>query len=366
MSVPFLNLKAPYEDLAEELDLVYKKVMESGWYVLGKEVQLFEQEFAHYCQASSCVGVANGLDALHLILRALDIGVGDEVIVPSHTFIATWLAVSQVGAIVVPIEPEQDGFNLDPYLIEEAITDRTRAIIAVHLYGHPADMDPIFALAESYQLKVIEDAAQAHGALYKGQKVGALGHAAGFSFYPGKNLGAFGDGGAVVTNDNGLAGRVQALGNYGARVKYIHEVEGGNSRLDEMQAAFLRVKLTRLDAWNKKRQVIAKRYIGALVGTDGLGLPSVKEWAEPVWHLFVITHPHRDALQKHLQRLGIGTLIHYPRPSHLSGAYAGMGFLKGQFPLAEKLANTVLSLPIGPHMRDAEVEQVIEGVASFS
>lgn len=351
-------------ELSSELDAVYKRVMDSGWYILGQELQSFEGEFANYCGADHCIGVANGLDALHLILKGYEIGAADEVIVPSHTFIATWLAISAVGATPIPVEPEEGGYNIDPGLIENAITERTKAIIPVHIYGHPVDMDPIMELAKRYNLKVIEDAAQAHGALYKGRRVGSLGHAAGFSFYPGKNLGAFGDGGAVITKNAVLADKIRGLANYGSRVKYNHATVGYNSRLDEIQAALLRVKLKRLDTWNWRRQDIARRYIDTLKNTSYVTLPTIKSWAKPVWHLFVVTHPQRDKLQRHFLKHGIKTLIHYPVPPHLAGAYSELG-LKGSLPIAEAYANQVLSLPIGPHMNEIEVTKVIEAFASF-
>ncbi len=361
MKVPFLDLRAPYLELEEELDAAYRRVMGSGWYVLGREVEAFEEEFAAYCEAEHCVGVANGLDALHLILRACGIGEGDEVIVPSNTYIATWLAVSYAGATPVPVEPDEGTYNLDPELIEAAITPRTRAVIAVHLYGQPAEMDAINEVAGRHGLKVIEDAAQAHGARYKGRRAGSLGDAAGFSFYPGKNLGAFGDGGAVVTDDAELADRVRVLRNYGSRVKYHNEVKGFNSRLDELQAALLRVKLAKLDEWNARRQTVAARYLEALGEESDLTLPSVPGWAEPVWHLFVVRHPEREALQRHLADMGIGTLVHYPVPPHLSEAYAGEGWLPEDFPVAEALAGDVLSLPMGPHL-EPEAAELVAGI----
>ncbi len=332
--------------------------MDSGWYLLGTEVKSFEEEFANYCDAKFCIGVGNGLDALHLILRALGIGLGDEVIVPSHTFIATWLAVSYSGATPIPVEPDSRTYNLDSALLEAAITPRTKAIMPVHLYGQPADMDPINEIARRHNLKVIEDSAQAQGARYKGRMTGSLGDAAGHSFYPGKNLGAFADAGAVTTNDPELAGRVRMLLNYGSKEKYRHEVLGINSRMDELQAAFLRIKLNHLDEWNARRCSIASAYLeGFNSGIEKLKsniiLPYVPSWAEPVWHLFVIRHPQRDLLQKHLADNGIGTLIHYPVPPHLSRAYADLNSDicdQRSLPLAEQLANTVLSLPIGPHL----------------
>ncbi|MFO1431414.1 MAG: DegT/DnrJ/EryC1/StrS family aminotransferase [Candidatus Competibacteraceae bacterium] len=357
--VPFLDLKSPHLKLYPELETAFKRVVQSGWYILGQEVEAFEQEFAAYCETEHCVGVGNGLEALHLILRAYGIGPGDEVIVPANTYIATWLAVSYAGARPVPVEPDERTYNLDPALIEAAITPRTRAILPVHLYGQPADMDPIEAIAARHDLKVIEDAAQAHGARYKGRRVGGLGDATGFSFYPGKNLGALGDGGAVVTNDADLAKKVRVLRNYGSQVKYHNEVKGFNSRLDELQAALLRVKLPHLDDWNERRRQAARMYLEQLTDTD-LGLPWVPEWAEPVWHLFVVRHPQRDALQQRLQQAGIGTMIHYPIPPHLQPAYAEMGFGEGTFPVTEAIHREVLSLPMGPHVELIQQDQVIQ------
>lgn len=362
MSVPFLDIKATYSELREEMDAAYKRVMASGWYILGDEVASFEREFADYCGVSHCIGVGNGLDALLLILRAFGIGPGNEVIVPANTFIATWLAVSHAGATPVPVEPRDDTGNIDPSRIESAITSRTRAIIAVHLCGQPADMDPIRDIASSHGLKVIEDAAQAHGARYKGVKVGGLGDAAGFSFYPGKNLGAFGDGGAVVTQDCDLAATVRLLRNYGSAVKYHHQVVGYNSRLDELQAAFLKVKLARLDDWNDRRRTIARRYLDGLSSVSGLILPVVLEWAEPVWHLFTIRHPLREQLQGCLDDAGIGTMIHYPVPPYLQPAYAPWEESRDRFAVTNRMHEQVLSLPIGPHMDDSSVNTVIEAV----
>jgi len=365
MNVPFLDLTAPYFELQAELDAAYERVMRSGWYILGQEVAAFEAEFAAYCEAKHCIGVGNGLEALHLILRACEIGAGDEVIVPSNTYIATWLAVTYAGATPVPVEPDEATYNLDPARIEEAITPRTRAILPVHLYGQPADMEPINELAAQYGLKVVEDAAQAHGARYKGRRVGTLGHAAGFSLYPGKNLGALGDAGLVTTND-GLAERVRVLRNYGSRVKYDNEMKGFNSRLDELQAALLRVKLTRLDEWNERRKRAVEFYMQTLEGAADLTLPRVPAWAEPVWHLFVVRHPERARLQAHLAAQGIGTIIHYPRPPHLQPAYAELNYTQGRFPLAERMADEVLSLPMGPHLSETEAQYVVEQLAAFA
>ncbi len=361
MKVPFLDFVGPYEELKAELDEAYFRFMRSAWYILGREVEAFEREFADYCGVQHCVGVGNGLEALHLILRGYGIGAGDEVIVPSNTYIATWLAVSYAGATPVPVEPNPETFNIDPTRIEAAITARAKAIMPVHLYGQPADMDPIMELARKHGLKVIEDNAQAQGACYKGRRTGSLGDAAGNSFYPGKNLGALGDAGAVTTNDAELADRVRALRNYGSRQKYYNDYKGFNSRLDELQAAFLRVKLRKLDAWNERRSAIAARYRTQLPDS-GLKLPSVPDWADPVWHLFVVRHKQRDKFQARLTEAGIGTLIHYPVPPHLSGAYADMRIPKGLLPVAEDIAATVLSLPIGPHVTQAQAEAVTEQV----
>jgi dTDP-4-amino-4,6-dideoxygalactose transaminase len=357
--ITFLDLKAAQIELRPQLEQAFDRVLNSGWYILGNEVKQFEQEFADYCEAKMCVGVGNGLDALHLILRAYGIGEGDEVIVPSNTYIATWLAVNYAGATPVPVEPDQRTYNIDPLRIEAAITMQTKAIIAVHLYGQPADMDAINEIARKHNLKVIEDAAQAHGARYKGRRVGSLGDAAGFSFYPGKNLGALGDGGAVTTNDADLADKLRVLGNYGSRVKYHNEVKGFNSRLDELQAAFLREKLKPLDAWNERRAKIAKQYLDCLSGKP-LNLTYVPDWCSPVWHLFVVRHHRRDQPQRTLCDAGISTLVHYPVPPHLQAAYQCNGWMKGSFPVAEQMADELLSLPIGPHINARQVDHVCE------
>ncbi len=365
MNVPFLDLKMPYQELQAELDTAYRRVMESGWFILGEEVETFERAFAMFCGAKHCIGVGNGLEALHLILRAYSIGKGDEVIVPANTYIATWLAVSYAGAVPVPVEPDARTYNLDPARIKRAITRRTRAILPVHLYGQPADMDPIRELARQHGLKVIEDAAQAHGATYKGKRAGSLSDAAGWSFYPGKNLGALGDAGAVTTDDDELADRIRVLRNYGSRVKYYNEVKGFNSRLDALQAALLRAKLPYLEEWNLRRKSIAGVYQMKLAGIPDLVLPNVPEGMDPSWHLFVVRHPKRDALQKHLTEAGVGTLIHYPVPPHLSKAYAEMGCKPGDFPITEEIANTALSLPMGPHLQAEQMQYVISTIESF-
>lgn len=358
MNIPFLDLKATYLELQPEIDDAIKRVLNSGWYILGAEVDSFEQEYASYCGAAHCVSVANGLDALHLALLALGVGVGDEIIVPSNTYIATWLAVSQCGATPIPVEPDSVTYNIDPTRIEAAITSRTKVILPVHLYGQAADMEPILAIACKHGLKILEDGAQAHGARYKGKRIGSHGDVVAWSFYPGKNLGAYGDGGAITTNDGEVAEHIRVLRNYGSRVKYINDIRGFNSRLDPIQAAALRVKLKVLDNWNAKRAQIANRYQTALASTQ-LTLPFVPEWAEPAWHLYVVQHPQRDDFQKSLTDAGIGTLIHYPIPPHLQKAYASLGYTKGQFPLAEQVANQCLSLPIGPHLSDADASTII-------
>lgn len=356
-TIPFLDIAAAHEELRGELDAAYARVMQSSWFILGNEVGSFEAEFAAYCGANHCVGVGNGLDALHLILRGLDIGPGDEVLVPSNTFIATWLAVTQTGATPVPVEPVTATHNVDPTLIEAAITPRTRAIIPVHLYGQPADLSPITAIAQRYGLKVIEDAAQAHGAKYRGKRTGMLGDAAAFSFYPGKNLGALGDGGAVVTNNPVLAQRVRELSNYGSTQKYVHNCAGYNTRLDELQAAFLRAKLPLLDEWNGRRAALANRYMARLSGAD-LVLPAIIDSAESVWHLFVVRVKEREHVMRTLANAGVGVQIHYPVPPGRSGAYAGTPAAAAHCAVADMLSDQVMSLPIGPHMDSDHVDRV--------
>lgn len=360
--IPFLDVGATYRELREELDAAYQRVMAAGWYILGDEVKEFEHEFAAYCDTHHCVSVGNGLDALQLALRAMNIGAGDEVIVPSNTFIATWLAVSAVGAIPVAVEPNPLTFNLDPNRIENACSVKTRAIIMVHLYGQPADADAIRELADARGLMVIEDAAQAHGARYRGRRVGSLGDCACFSFYPGKNLGAYGDGGAITTQDTNLAERLRCLRNYGSARKYHHDAIGTNSRLDELQAAFLRVKLRHLDQWNERRCQLADVYQRMLAGTTGLMLPSVPAWAEPAWHLYVVRCAQRAELQEHLAAHEIGTMVHYPVPPHLSGAYCDGGWSGASLGTAESLAGEVLSMPMGPHLSAADVKLVAGAV----
>lgn len=360
-TVPFLDLKAAYLELKPEVDAAVARVLDSGWYILGEEVEAFEAEFASYCGSRHCVGLANGLDALQLALRALDIGPGDEVIVPSNTYIATWLAVSQCGATPVPVEPDPLTYNIDPARIEAALTPRTRAVMPVHLYGQPADLDPILTIARRHGLRVIEDAAQAHGARYRGRRLGAHGDVVTWSFYPGKNLGAFGDAGAATTDDPAIAERLRVLRNYGSRVKYVNDEAGWNSRLDPLQAAALRVKLRHLDAWNARRRALAADYAGALAGLP-LQLPHVPDWAEPVWHLYVIQLEQREAVQRVLSERGIGSLIHYPIPPHRQLAYASAGLAAGSLPIAERLADRVLSLPMGPQLAPSAISRVADGL----
>lgn len=363
--IQFLDLGAAYNELKEEMDAAYKRVLSSGWYILGQEVEAFEEEFAKYIGVKYCIGVGNGLEAIQLILRAYGIGRGDEVIVPANTYIATWLAVSHEGARVVPVEPDERTYNIDPKRIEEVITSRTRAIIPVHLYGQPANMDAINAIARFHGIKVIEDAAQAHGACYYGRKAGSLGDAAAWSFYPTKNLGAIGDAGAVTTNDPVLAERIRVLRNYGSKVKYYNLEKGLNSRLDELQAALLRVKLHYLDSWNARRAKIASMYLEGLSETN-LVLPFVPKEFESCWHLFVIRSNKRDELQNYLRQNGVITMIHYPVPPHLQEAYRDLNIAKGTYPITEAIHREVLSLPIGPHMPEETAETVISIIKKFA
>jgi dTDP-4-amino-4,6-dideoxygalactose transaminase len=358
ISAPFLDLKAGYLELKAEIDAAMARVMDSGWYLLGAEIEAFEAEYAAFTQARHCVGLANGLEALVLALKALGVGPGDEVIVPANTYIATWLAVSYAGAVPVPVEPVPGVWNIDPDRIEAAITPRTKVILPVHLYGQPADLGPILEISRKHGLRVLEDAAQAHGARYQGRRIGTHGDIVAWSFYPGKNLGCFGDGGAVTTNDPELADRIRVLRNYGSRVKYQNEVKGHNSRLDELQAAVLRVKLKHLDAWNERRSILARGYLQAFAGVAGIGLPEVLSGTDPVWHLFVVDVPDRDQVQAELRAGGVETLIHYPVPPHVSEAY-GSDQAWGALPISEQAARTHLSLPIGPHLALAQQEQSI-------
>ena len=364
MKVPFLDVKAGNHEILPALREGFERVMQSGWYIQGTEVSEFENEFARYCGVSHCIGVGNGLDALHLILRAYGIGPGDEVIVPTNTFIATWLAVTFVGATIVPVEPNARTHNIDSSLVAGAITSKTRAIIAVHLYGQTAQIDAIKTVAHPRGIYVIEDAAQSHGSTLDGRRAGGLGDAAGFSFYPGKNLGAIGDAGAVTTNDAELARQIRLLRSYGSTQRYKHDVAGYNTRLDEMQAAFLRVKLHHIDKWNLRRREIAGRYLSKLQGLP-LVLPIIDVGCDPVWHLFVVRSSRRDAFREHLALNGIETLIHYPIAPHLQGAYSRLDLAHGSYPIAERLQDEIISLPIGPEMTNEQVDYVIENCKSF-
>ncbi|MFL5340648.1 MAG: DegT/DnrJ/EryC1/StrS family aminotransferase [Gemmataceae bacterium] len=366
MKIPFLDLRAGHDELRAELDDAYRRVLAAGWFVLGREVEAFEAEFAAYCGVRHCVGVGNGLEALELILRGYGIGTGDEVIVPGHTFIATWLAVAAVGATPVPADVDEATGNVDSAAVERAITPHTRAIIPVHIYGQPGDMTALSRLARAHHLLVIEDAAQAHGACWRGRRTGSLGDAAAFSFYPGKNLGALGDGGAITTDDHELAERMRLLRNYGSREKYSHECRGTNSRLDELQAAFLRVKLARLDQWNERRRCAAAEYRRRLRGCPGVSLPKVIDGADPAWHLFVIRHPRRNHLLEQMGRAGIATMIHYPTPPHRSEAFADRSWNEFDLRHTERLAQRVLSLPLGPHLELSDVERVADAVHAFA
>jgi len=365
MRVPFLDLQAIQAEFERELLEAVRRVLRSGRYILGQEVEAFEEEFATYCEVGHAVGVANGLDALILSLRALGVGRGDEVLVPSNTYIATWLAVSHVGAIPVPVEPLVATCNMDPDLLSSALTSRTRAVIPVHLYGQPADLDPILSFAEQHKLFVIEDAAQAHGARYKGRRIGGHGHAVGWSFYPGKNLGALGDGGAITTNDADLAKTLRTLRNYGSNLKYHNEMIGWNSRLDELQAAFLRVKLPHLDMGNMQRLNISKIYDNELAGVSGLVLPQVIDNVEPVWHLYTIRHTRRNQISKYLAEQGIATMIHYPVPPHRQPAYSDQYLTIGRQPIAESMAEKLLSLPIGPGMSLSQAEATASAIRKY-
>lgn len=352
--IPFLNLRAAYRELKTEIDEKIASILDGGQYILGPEVEAFEEEWAAYCEAGYAVGLGNGLDALSLAMRALDIGVGHEVIVPSNTYIATWLAVSSVGAKPVPVEPNPITHNIDTTKIEAAITPQTRAILPVHLYGQPADLDVILDVAHCNGLRVIEDAAQAHGARYKGKRIGAHGDIVCWSFYPGKNLGAMGDAGGITTNDKAIAQKVALLRNYGSRQKYVNETAGSNSRLDPIQAGVLRVKMRHLDKWTDRRRDAAATYADCLQGIN-LNLPQVPVWSEPAWHLYVVRTLERDVLQSRLMKAGINTIIHYPIPPHMQRAYTGLKIAASALPISQKLASTVLSLPMGPHLSSDEI-----------
>lgn len=365
MTIPFADLAGAYNEISAEIDAAVARVTASGWYIGGPEVAAFEEKWADYCGADYCVGTANGLDALHLSLRAMGVGPGDEVIVASNSYIATILAVSLSGARPVLVEPDPFTCNIDPLRIEVALTERTKVLLPTHLYGQPADLDPLLAIARRHRLKLLEDAAQAHGALYSGKRLGAHGDAVAWSFYPTKNLGAMGDAGAVTTNDPDFARRIRLMGNYGSAQRYVAEIKGVNSRLDPLQAAILNVKLNHLDEWNDRRRAIAASYSQVLAGA-ALTLPSVPDWADPVWHLYVIQSPARDRIAARLADAGIQTLIHYPIPPHLQQAYADLRLPKGSFPIAERLADSVLSLPIGPHLSAEQVKEVTTAARNAS
>ena len=364
MRIPFVSFKPLETEIDQGIREAFDRVLTRSWYIEGEEDKAFEEAFANYCGVDHAIGVGNGLDALMLALKALGIGEGDEVIVPSNTYIATALAVTYVGASPVFVEPVIDTFNIDPSLIEEKITSKTKAIMPVHLYGQACDMDPVMEIAEKHNLFIIEDCAQAHGATYKGRKVGTFGCAAGFSFYPGKNLGALGDAGAVITNNKELADKVRALGNYGSDYKYHHIYKGNNSRLDELQAAFLSVKLPLLDKVNEDRRRIAGAYSEG-IKNDKVILPFVREDCVPVWHIYAVRCDERDALEKHLNDLGIGTNKHYPIPIHLQECYKDLGIAQGCLPIAEEISATELSLPLYYGMTDEQIRYVIDSVNSF-
>ena len=365
MHIPYASVEEMHREIQNEIRVKFDEVYCSNWFIQGEELKKFEEEFASYCDSSFCVGCGNGLDALMLILKAYGIGTGDEVILPSNTFIATALAVIYTGAVPVFTEPDLLDYTIDAHKIEEKITAKTKAVIAVHLYGQPADMDAVLAITKKYGLKLIEDAAQAHGAFYRGRKTGSLADAAGFSFYPGKNLGALGDGGAVVTNDQNLADKVRALGNYGSDYKYHHIYKGNNSRLDELQAAFLRIKLSKLDFWNEKRREIAELYLDRIKNPQ-VTLPYIREDCESVYHIFAIRCQERDSLEKYLNKRGIGTNKHYPIPMHLQKAFLELGFQRGDFPIAEEISSTELSIPLYYGMTKRQAEYVAECINSFS
>lgn len=365
MRVPFVSFKPLEKELDSQLRGAFERVFENSWYIDGNEDKTFEKAFAQYCHSDYCVGVGNGLDALLLVLKAWGIGEGDEVIVPSNTYIATALAVTYVGAKPVFVEPDIRTYNIDPALIEEKITPKTKAIIPVHLYGQACDMDPILTIAKKHGLKVLEDCAQAHGATYKGKVIGSFGHAAGFSFYPGKNLGALGDAGATVTNDKALADHVRALGNYGSDYKYHHIYKGNNSRLDELQAAFLSAKLPLMDKVNDDRRATAQKYLDGITNPL-VTLPNVMPECVPVWHLFAIRCQKRDELAAYLEEKGIGTNKHYPIPMHLQDCYADLGIQKGELPIAEEISDTELSIPMYYGMTDEEVQYVIDCINGFT
>ena len=364
MNIPLVDLKAQYESIKKEIDQAISRVLASSQFILGKQVGAFEEEFAEYLGLRHAVGVNSGTSALYLTLLALGVGPGDEVITVSQTFIATVEAICWTGARPVLVDIDEHFYTLDPAKLERAVTPKTKAVIPVHLYGHPADMDPLLQIARKHNIQVIEDACQAHGALYKGKRVGGLGRAACFSFYPGKNLGAYGEGGAVVTNDEALATHLKKLRNHGGLQKYSHEFIGFNARLEEIQGAVLRVKLAFLDRWNELRRQHARQYTALLKGL-GLGLPEEASWAKSVFHLYVIRTPQRDALNTFLNGRGIGSLIHYPKPNHLLDCLKNLGYGEGDLPVTERVAKEVLSLPLYPELTEKQIQTVVSQVKAF-
>lgn len=364
MNIPFVTFKPLEAELDKVLRAAFERVYIRSWYIEGVEDEAFEKAFAEYCDSKYCVGVGNGLDALFLALKGLGVGEGDEVIVPSNTYIATALAVTYVGAKPVFVEPDIRTFNIDPAKIDEKITEKTKAIMPVHLYGQACDMDPIMEIAKKHNLFVVEDCAQAHGATYKGKVIGSFGDVAGFSFYPGKNLGALGDAGATVTNNEEVAKTIRALGNYGSDYKYHHVYQGNNSRLDELQAAFLAAKLPHLEKVNENRRAIADKYLAGINNPEII-LPYVPDYAVPVWHIFGIRCKRRAELEKFLNEAGIGTNKHYPIPMHLQDCYKDLGFKEGDFPIAEEISATELSIPMYYGITDEEVQYVIDTINEF-
>jgi dTDP-4-amino-4,6-dideoxygalactose transaminase len=362
--IPFLDLKATYLECKNEIDIAIKRVLDSGYYIFGEEVSNFEEKYAEYCQSSYCIGTGNGLDAITLSFKALGIGEGDEVIVPSNTYIASWLAVTHCGAKIVPVEPDINTFNINPDLIEQAITSKTKAILAVHLYGQPADLNPIIEITKRKNLFLIEDAAQAHGALYNDKKIGSHGDLITWSFYPGKNLGAFGDGGAVTTNNLDLANKIRAYRNYGSDKKYYNDFIGFNSRLDPIQASILNVKLKKLDEWNLRRSKQAARYSDQ-IDTNLYTIPKIIQNAHSAWHLYELRTKSRDYLIQYLEDKNISTIIHYPVPPHLQKAYRHLNFHEGSFTNAEILSSELISIPIGPHLSIKEQDYIIQSLNNF-
>ncbi|AMS26274.1 aminotransferase [Bacteroidetes bacterium UKL13-3] len=365
MNIPFLSFHKMNADVKAETLASFEHFFDKAWYVLGDQVKQFENEYANFNQTNHCVGVANGLDALIIALKTLNIGKGDEVIVPSNTYIASWLAVSYVGATPIAVEPKMDTYNINPELIEASVTSRTKAIMPVHLYGQCCEMDSIMTIAKKHGIAVVEDNAQSQGATYNGKLAGSFGDINGTSFYPGKNLGAYGDAGAITTNNDALAQRAMVIRNYGSQKKYYNDEQGINSRLDEVQAGFLSIKLKNLAKWNANRNHIAAKYMELLAGTTDLVLPTIANGATSVFHLFVIRTSKRDALQQYLQQQGIGTLIHYPVPPHLQKAYSELNGKPGDYPIAEEIANTCLSLPMFPGMTDEEITYVSSHIQQF-